>query len=293
MFNHSVSKCFKAMSAAVSLFSWMLHLPKFAQTAQRLPSLSRFPSCLESMTVHKAALAKCSAAADSGDAAHCCTCPSNMVLSCHNISSHVIKCQTIMSQVRLLDSSGHLQFWELRVRVRNDMKRQCPIGNLPWRPASVGSETLTGLPNSSFIQSRMRLTSSPSVGQSSCHFDSQWMSVGSSTCHWIHMDPLRSSSKVSISSILLPIIVLAEKSWQIWSVGLAVSNIADREFAKPSLSHNQVSCAPSPSRRKCQSNSSVMQGGRALIVFHQLYSGTDKFWRLLVTTRRCWLANFN
>lgn len=51
-----------------------------------------------------------------------------------------------------------------------------------------------------------------------------WQSVG-----WnLPLDPLCSSSRVSISSILLPIIVLAEKSWQIWHVFGCVKHCRSR-----------------------------------------------------------------
>ena len=158
----------------------------------------------------------------------------------------------------------------------------------------LGSEQLTGLPNSSLIQSRMRLTSSPSVGQSSCHFHRRLHRYNGSM-------GLR-SSRVSISSILLtPTIVLAEKSWQN-PCPLAVSNHGSHgRWLRKALSHNQVSRAPSPSRRKCQSNSSV-QGGRAFIVcIPTMLKEANKFWRLFVlgdvgwptSSGRAWCWHFD
>ena len=183
MFNHSVSTCFSQQCQQLSFF---MNAPSAQVCTARLPSLSRFPSCLESMTVHKAALAKCSAAADSGDAAHF-----HQIWFSHVITSHLIPCHQMSNDHGSSPAPGLVRASQILGTKSKSKKRQCPMGNLPWRPASAGSETLTGLPNSSFIQSRMRLTSSPSVGHSSCHFDSQW----AETCHWIHSAvPLGSAS---------------------------------------------------------------------------------------------------
>ena len=204
MFNHSVSTCFSQQCQQLSFF---MNAP--SQVCARLPSLSRFPSCLESMTVHKAALAKCRAAADSAadsDAAHFhqitwsdCYDMIKYGSLCfsHVITSHLIPCHQMSNDHGSSPAPGLVRASQiLGTKSKSKKRHETTMSHgqlalkarLSWMWDADWTPKLVLYP---ITNATYELPICWTQLLPGCHVDSQW----AETCHWIHSAvPLGSAS---------------------------------------------------------------------------------------------------